>query len=126
MPAALLDLGNGAHDLLVVSLSLAGADGLRLCSQVRSLERLRHLPIIVIVEPDDGQRLRRALDMGVNDYLCRPIDRQELLARVRTQVRRKLRFDELRNTLDASVELAVTDPLTGLSNRAISRHTSNR
>ena len=36
-------------DLLIVSLNLAAADGLRLCSQVRSLERTRHLPIIVVV-----------------------------------------------------------------------------
>jgi two-component system cell cycle response regulator len=113
----LLRLGEGAYDLLLVSLGLEGADGLRLCSQVRSLERLRHLPIVVLVEPGDDRRLLRALDMGVNDYLARPIDRQELLARVRTQLRRKRRSDRLRSSLDASVELAVTDPLTGLSNR---------
>jgi two-component system, cell cycle response regulator len=115
--AALARLGEEAYDLLITSLSLAGADGLRLCSQVRSLERLRHLPIMVVVEPDDGQRLLRALDMGVNDYLSRPIDRQELLARVRTQLRRKRCSDLLRDSLSASVEQAVTDPLTGLSNR---------
>jgi two-component system, cell cycle response regulator len=114
---AMLRLAEGAYDLLLVSLGLAGADGLRLCSQVRSLERLRHLPIIVIVEPGDDRRLLRALDMGINDYLGRPIDRQELIARVRTQLRRKRRADQLRNSLDASVELALTDPLTGLSNR---------
>ena len=114
---AMLRLGEGAYDLVLVSLGLAGADGLRLCSQVRSLERLRHLPIIVIVDPGDDRRLLRALDMGINDYLGRPIDRQELIARVRTQLRRKRRADQLRNSLDASVELALIDPLTGLSNR---------
>ena len=117
LQAALLHLGDRPYDLLIVSLALSGADGLRLCSQVRSLERMRHLPIVVIVEPDDEPRLLRALDMGVNDYLSRPIDRHELLARVRTQIRRKRHSDHLRNSLDASVELAVTDPLTGLFNR---------
>jgi two-component system, cell cycle response regulator len=115
--AALSRLGEGTYDLLIASLTLAGVDGLRLCGQVRSLERLRHLPIMIIVEPDDEQRLLRALDMGVNDYLTRPVDRQELLARVRTQLRRKRCSDQLRDSLSASVELAVTDPLTGLSNR---------
>ncbi len=115
--AALSRLGEGAYDLLIASLTLSGADGLRLCGQVRSLERLRHLPIMVVVEPDDAQRLLRALDMGVNDYLSRPIDRQELLARVRTQLRRKRCSDLLRDSLSASVEQAVTDPLTGLFNR---------
>ena len=106
-----------AYDLLIVSLNLAEADGLRLCSQVRSLERTRHLPIIVLVQPGDEARLLRALDMGVNDYLTRPIDRNELLARVRTQIKRKRHSDHLRDRLDESVELAVTDALTGLHNR---------
>ena len=55
--------------------------------------------------------------MGVNDYLTRPIDRNELLARVRTQIRRKRHSDHLRDRLEESVELAITDALTGLHNR---------
>ena len=115
--AALLRLSVKPCDLLIVSLDLAGADGLRLCSQVRSLERARHLPIIVVVQPGDEGRLLRALDMGVNDYLTRPVDRHELLARVRTQIKRKRHSDYLRDRLEETVELAVTDALTGLHNR---------
>ncbi len=115
--AALLRLGSVACDLLIVSLNLADADGLRLCSQVRSLERTRHLPIIVVVQPGEDARLLRALDMGVNDYVTRPIDRNELLARVRTQIKRKRYSDHLRDRLEQSVELALTDALTGLHNR---------
>ena len=100
-----------------MSLNLAGADGLRLCSQVRSIDRTRHLPIIVMIEPGDEARLLRGLDMGVNDYLIRPIDRHELLARVRTQIKRKRHADLLRTRLEESVELAITDSLTGLHNR---------
>lgn len=115
--AALARLRENAYDLLIASLTLAGADGLRLCSQVRSIERLRHLPIMIVVEAADEPRLLRALDMGVNDYLMRPIDRHELIARVRTQLTRKRHSDYLRDSLNASLELAVTDPLTGLFNR---------
>ena len=57
------------------------------------------------------------MDMGVNDYLMRPVDRHELLARIRTQIKRKRFSDYLRNRLEESVELAITDPLTGLHNR---------
>jgi two-component system, cell cycle response regulator len=114
---ALLRLSARPYDLLIVSLNLAASDGLRLCSQVRSLERARHLPIIVIVQPGDEGRLLRALDMGVNDYLTRPVDRNELLARVRTQIKRKRHSDYLRDCLEETVELAVTDGLTGLHNR---------
>src|SRR5262249_47718613 len=63
---ALIGLGDKPYDLLIVSLSLATSDGLRLCSQVRALERTRNLPIIVLVQPGDDARLLRGLDMGVN------------------------------------------------------------
>ncbi len=43
------------------------------------------MPILLVTEPEDGARLLRGLDLGVNDYLVRPIDRQELQARVRTR-----------------------------------------
>jgi two-component system cell cycle response regulator len=55
--------------------------------------------------------------MGVNDYIMRPIDRNELMARVRTQVKRKRYSDHLRNRLEESIEAAMIDPLTGLHNR---------
>ena len=55
--------------------------------------------------------------MGINDYLMRPIDRHELLARVRTQIKRKRHSDFLRHRLAESVELSITDALTGLHNR---------
>jgi two-component system cell cycle response regulator len=114
---ALQRLNSGNFDLVMVSLSLAAADGLRLCSQIRSIERLRHIPIIVLVDPGAESRLLRGLDLGVNDYILRPVDRNEMLARVRTQVRRRRYTEFLRNRLEQSVEAAVTDPLTGLHNR---------
>ena len=114
---AIARLNAEGADLVIVSLSLSGSDGLRLCSQVRSLDRTRHLPIIMMVEPGDEARLLRGLDMGVNDYVLRPIDRNELQARVRTQVKRKRHADLLRAKLDEGMEHAVTDALTGLHNR---------
>jgi two-component system cell cycle response regulator len=107
----------GNYDLFVVSLSLKTQDGLRLCSQLRSSEQTRNTPVLALVEDADSQRILRALEMGVNDYLVRPIDKNELVARVRTQLRRKRYTEKLRQSLDMSVELAVTDQLTGLYNR---------
>ena len=107
----------GKYDLFIVSLALRNFDGLRLCSQLRSLERTRQLPLLLIADIEDRQRILRGLDLGVNDYLMRPIDRNELLARVRTQLRRKRYADSLRDNVQASIELAVVDPLTGLHNR---------
>ena len=114
---AVIDAAEGAFELILINLDLDGYDGLRLCSQLRSLQRTRQIPIIIIVDPDDQPRMIRALDMGVNDYLARPVDRQELLARVNTQIRRWRFTTRLRDNVQQSIELSVTDPLTGLYNR---------
>ncbi len=114
---ALFRVADGGHDLVVVSLGLENFDGLRLCSQVRSLERTRTTPILAVAEAEDSARLMRGLEIGINDYLMRPIDRNELLARVRTQVRKKRYTERLRDNVQMSIEAAITDALTGLHNR---------
>lgn len=117
-PEEMLQLSNmGDFDLMIVSLNLKDYDGLRLCSQLRSLEATRQTPILALVEEDDTPRLVRALDMGVNDYLVRPIERNELVARCRTQLRRKRYQAFLRDKFQQGLELAITDGLTGLYNR---------
>jgi two-component system, cell cycle response regulator len=105
------------YELVIVNLDAEQFDGLRLCSQLKSLEQTRQIPILIVVAPDDEQRLMRALDMGVNDYLIRPIDKQELMARVNTQIRRARYAEQLRVSVQTSIEMAVTDALTGLYNR---------
>ncbi len=115
--SALLKAAEGDYDLVIVSLGLQTFDALRLCSQLRSLERTRNLPILMVCDLEDGPRILRGLDIGSNDYLIRPIDRNELLPRVRTQIKRKRYSDNLRTLLQMSVEMAVVDPLTGLNNR---------
>jgi two-component system cell cycle response regulator len=114
---ALFHTADGDYDLLVVSLNLQDFDGLRLCSQVRSLERTRNLPILLIAEAEDNVRLLRGLEIGVNDYLVRPIDKNEMYARVRTQIRKKRYSERLRDNFQMSIEMAVTDSVTGLHNR---------
>jgi two-component system cell cycle response regulator len=115
--AGLFRAAEGHFDLLIVSLNLENFDGLRLCSQVRSLERTRNLPILAISDADSNARLVRGLEIGVNDYLIRPVDKNELLPRVRTQVRKKRYTERLRDNVQLSIEMAITDALTGLYNR---------
>ena len=114
---ALFKAADGGHDAVIVSSGLAGYDYLRLCSQLRSLERTRATPLLVVVGTDQEAGLVRALDIGVNDYIRRPIDRNELLARVRTQIRQKQYQEKLREAVRSTLEMALTDPLTGLHNR---------
>ena len=114
---ALFKGAEGTYDLFVVSLGLQGHDGLRLCSQFRSLERTRQVPILIVAEAEDRPRLLRGLDLGINDYVLRPLDHNELIARARTQLKRKFYADTLRENVQASIEMAIVDTLTGLHNR---------
>ncbi|MET3666429.1 PleD family two-component system response regulator [Caulobacter sp. 1776] len=108
---------SGPVDLVIVNAVAKSFDGLRFTASLRSEERTRQLPVLAMVDPDDRARMVKALEIGVNDILPRPIDPQELAARVKTQIQRKRYTDYLRNNLDHSLELAVTDQLTGLHNR---------
>ncbi|HUJ03797.1 MAG TPA: PleD family two-component system response regulator, partial [Rhizomicrobium sp.] len=120
---AVVRVRGGDFDLIVVSLGLRGFDGLRLCSQLRSLPEGRNVPILVLVSDGDRRKLTQALEMGVNDYLTRPVDKNELIARVRTQLRKKRYSDRLRHNVQLSLEMAITDQLTGLHNRRyMARH----
>jgi two-component system cell cycle response regulator len=120
---ALAHVKSATPDLIIVSLALRAFDGLRLCSQLRSLPECRSIPILVLVGEGDRRKLTQALEMGVNDYLTRPVDKNELVARVRTQLRKKRYSDRLRDNVQLSLEMAITDQLTGLYNRRyMSRH----
>jgi two-component system cell cycle response regulator len=105
------------YECVMISTAFADFDPLRLCSQLRSLDRTRFLPIILLAQEGEEGRIIRGLELGINDYLMRPIDQQELTARLRTQVRRKRYNDQLRASVTQTIEMAVTDALTGLHNR---------
>lgn len=107
----------GNHDCLIISSSFAQFDPLRICAQLRSLDNTRSLPIILVADMGEEPLIRRALELGINDYLVRPVNPNELLARLRTQLRRKAYHDGLRASVIKTYEMAVTDSLTGLHNR---------
>jgi two-component system, cell cycle response regulator len=106
------------NSIELVILSMAGkVDALRVVSQLRANEASRLVPILLIADPDELPRLAKGLDLGATDYLVRPLDRNELIARCRTQIRRKRLQDQLQENYQKSLALALTDSLTGLYNR---------
>ena len=115
-PEAALAAAKGALDLIIVNVAAVNFDGLRIVAQAKSGDA-RRAPILAIVDPSERPRMVKALELGAADILPRPIDTEELSARVRTQIRRKRYTDFLRQKLDSSMEMAVTDALTGLHNR---------
>jgi two-component system cell cycle response regulator len=117
-PDEAIDVANkGEFDLAVISTQLVNADGLRICSQLRSHEQTRNMSILIVIEEDDNQSMLKGMEIGVNDYIATPVDTNELVARAKTLIRRKKYQDALRSNFKTSISLAVTDGLTGLYNR---------
>jgi two-component system, cell cycle response regulator len=115
----------GNFDLLVVNLSLAEEDPLKLVSMLRASDRTHETPLLLVGEAGEKERILRGFELGANDWLVQPIDPNELRARARNQVRRKFYQDRLRSDLGTALEMALTDPLTGLYNqRYLRRHLS--
>ncbi len=104
-------------DFVIVSLMHRTSDGLRLCSQLRTTENTRQMSLLALVPEDETESLAKAFEIGVNDYLVKPINRNELHARTETQIRRKFYQDRLRENYQERIVMAVTDTLTGLHNR---------
>jgi two-component system cell cycle response regulator len=115
--AAVFEAAEGNFDMILVNSNFDDYDPLRLCSQFRSLERSRFIPILLVVDQGGEPMVVRALELGVNDYILRPVEANELLLRCLTQIRRKRFNDQLRDSVQQTIELAVTDGLTGLNNR---------
>ena len=104
-------------DLIMISTQLADIDGLRLATQFKAVEQVRHVPIIMMVDEDEQHLMLKGLELGVNDYLLIPVDFNEMFARVKTQIRRKKYQEALKSNYQESVSMAVTDGLTRLYNR---------
>lgn len=114
---ALFRIAEEGFDLVVLNQSLACFDALRLVSQLRALDRTRLTPILVVSDPDDTPRLMRGLELGVNDYVTRPVEKNEFRLRARGQIARKHANDRLVSDAQRTITLAITDALTGLHNR---------
>jgi two-component system cell cycle response regulator len=107
----------GSLDLIMISTQLADIDGLRLATQFKAIEQVRHVPIIMLVDEDEQHLMLKGLELGVNDYLLSPVDFNEMSARIKTQIRRKKYQETLKSNYQESVSMAVTDGLTRLYNR---------
>lgn len=111
------EAASGRYDMVMVSLDLRSEDGLYLCGQLRAQESTRTLPLLLIAHEDEVSLVARGLDLGASDYLMRPIESNELIARVRTQIKHKHHYDRLHQNYERSLSLALVDPLTGAYNR---------
>jgi two-component system cell cycle response regulator len=111
------DLAKERTDVLLISLLSTSFDPLKLCAHFKTSEVTRAVSILLICDPLERAKAVKGLEIGASDVIMAPIDKQELLARVRTQTRRTRYVEILRERVDRGLELSVIDQLTGLYNR---------
>jgi two-component system cell cycle response regulator len=104
-------------DLIIISAQLESGDPLRICVSLRTIESIRNTPFVLIAEEETIALVIKGIELGVNDYFIYPVDDNELIARIKTQLRRKHYQDKLKNNLTENLNMAVKDGLTDIYNR---------
>lgn len=104
-------------DVILCDLDMPGMDGFKFLSMIKTRKELQDIPVILVTGINDQDSKIRGLERGASDYLTKPYDPAELIARVKVQLKIKTLQDSLKKSNQALMELSNTDPLTHLSNR---------
>jgi len=104
-------------DVVLCDLEMPGIDGFGLLDLMKGREELRDIPVIMLTGEEAQDRKIEGLERGASDYVTKPFDPAELVARVKVQLKVKSLQDHLKQSNRLLEELANTDPLTGLCNR---------
>ena len=91
----------GVVDTVVTDVMMPEKNGLELLEELQAAEETQNIPVIVVTGSGDHDLKSRALDLGATDLLSKPVDREELLARLRSSLRLKACHDEIRKYNEA-------------------------
>jgi diguanylate cyclase (GGDEF)-like protein len=107
---------NNEPDLILLDLILPGIDGYEVCKQVKNYSATADIPIIMLTSKAEHADKVRGLELGASDYVTKPFDEGELVARVNTHLRIKELHESLQEKNRQLREMANRDGLTGLYN----------
>lgn len=93
-------------DLIILDVIMPDMDGFEVCQRVKANPKWQHIPIILVTVLDAKQALIKGTEAGADDFLQKPLNKLELLARVRSMLRIKRQYDELEATLKLREELS--------------------
>lgn len=108
---------NTPPDVIICDLEMPDMDGFKFLSMLNSKEDLRDIPVIMVTGREDQDAKIQGLELGASDYVTKPFDAGEMVARVKVQLKIKSLQDSLKQTNHLLLELSNTDPLTHLFNR---------
>ncbi len=106
----------GKYDLICLDILLPDRNGFELCKILKQQENTKDIPVIVITCLTDLDSKLKAIELGSDDFLIKPIIGQELTARITVLLEKKKRFEKLRDHYENALNSAIMDWLTGLYN----------
>lgn len=109
-------VGKGGIDLVLLDIIMPGLSGLDCCRLIKTLTQDTFLPVVLLTGKTDTESRVEGLRIGADDYVCKPFDERELLARVHGMLRIKRLHDDVQSAKARLAHLAVHDELTGLYN----------
>ncbi|MBV5338318.1 MAG: diguanylate cyclase [Deltaproteobacteria bacterium] len=104
-------------DIILCDLEMPRIDGFKFLSMLKSRPELQDVPVIILTGMEDRERKIKGLEQGASDYITKPFDPEELVARVKVHLKIKKLQDELKRSNELLLELSNTDHLTCLFNR---------
>jgi len=104
-------------DVILCDLEMPRIDGFKFLNMIKARPDLQDVPVIILTGMNDRDLKIKGLEQGASDYITKPFDPEELVARVKIHLKIKHLQDDLKRTNELLLELSNTDHLTGLFNR---------
>jgi diguanylate cyclase (GGDEF)-like protein len=109
-------VGLGGVDLVLLDIVMPGLSGIDCCRLLKSMCQDAFLPVVLLTAKGDTESRVEGLRIGADDYVAKPFDDRELLARLNGMLRIKRLYDHVQESRARLEQLAVQDDLTGLYN----------
>ena len=100
-PSCLKALEGEPVEVIVLDVMMPGMDGLEVCERLRQNEVWREIPVVLLTAKDDMETRSRGMALGVSEYLTKPVNKQELFARLAAQVHARELARRMKQTVDS-------------------------
>ncbi len=104
-PEALEIIRNDKPDLILLDIMMPKMSGFEVCRRVKNDPATAHIPIIMVTALNDFGDMQRAVDCGTDDFVSKPVNKLEMLTRVKTMLKLKHLTDKLERTLAYLAEI---------------------